>query len=166
MTHPFDQLRGYLDGELSPGAAADLHAHLAHCGACRSRLATLERLEAHLNTLDRLAPRADFATRIVALAAMPPQRAGRRTPLLSTLASLGALALGATLLLALGGSLALALSDLAGWLLLLDGGNLDLLSSFDQSAQAGQPVLLLGLTLLGLAGLLLLRHSLERQQEV
>lgn len=166
MTHPFDQLRGYLDGELPPGAAADLHAHLTHCGACRSQLAAIERLDARLRHLDRLVPPADFATQVLARAATLPalHRTGWRAPLLLLLAGLAALMLGVEALLALADGLAVALDNLTGGQL-IEGGSLDLAGAFELSAQAGQPVVLVGLALLGLAGLLLLRQSLDSHQE-
>lgn len=56
-----DTLNEYLDEALAPAACAQAEAHLAGCGACSARLASLRTLFASLETLPDLALERDLA---------------------------------------------------------------------------------------------------------
>lgn len=164
MRHPDDLIRRYLDGELSPMPAADLRAHLAGCDHCRRRLATLERLDAQLRDLERLAPPRDFAARVRGqVAALPPLgRAARwQWPLAAALALGGVLSIlpAADQFFSLFGGLLAAAGDQIGWLLGLLAG--ELLPTGGLGIPGAEPALVVGLCMIGIAGLLVLRGALE-----
>lgn len=48
----FAKLSEYLDGELEPGACADVDGHLADCGRCQEFLESLRRAVAHVASTD------------------------------------------------------------------------------------------------------------------
>jgi anti-sigma factor RsiW len=48
----FAKLSEYLDGELDPGACADVDGHMADCERCREFLESLRRAVAHVASLD------------------------------------------------------------------------------------------------------------------
>jgi hypothetical protein len=53
MTHPEDQLAGYVDGSLTPAERAVVDAHLSGCDVCREELALASAAAAALATLPR-----------------------------------------------------------------------------------------------------------------
>jgi len=61
-----EQLQEYLDGQLSPGQAQAIQAHLDACAACREELALLRQVDAALATVPLLEESAHFTTRIMA----------------------------------------------------------------------------------------------------
>jgi anti-sigma factor RsiW len=63
--HPDDLLSALLDDELSPGATADVEAHLGGCTACRDDLAGVAEARAALRGSPRLAAPPAFARDLV-----------------------------------------------------------------------------------------------------
>jgi anti-sigma factor RsiW len=170
MAHSDELIRRYLDGELARDDSMRLREHLAGCGRCRHQLAALERLDARLRDLDRLASTRDFAALVRARAtALPPRRAPRwHWPLSAALAVLGVLALliAGDQFLALAGGMVAAAGSLAAWALDIASGGVGLAPESLGLLGAGtEPALVAGLCLLGLAGLLVLRRSLESPLE-
>jgi anti-sigma factor RsiW len=48
----FAKLSEYLDGELDPGACANVRDHMTDCGRCRDFLESLRRAVAHVASMD------------------------------------------------------------------------------------------------------------------
>jgi anti-sigma factor RsiW len=106
------RLSAYLDGELSPKAAAAVREHLEACPQCASVLDRLAALDGALETVDGLTPPLGFVGRIVAVAEAQRERAaatrvpvfGRLRPAFSRVAALVTLVAGLWLGATLGGS--------------------------------------------------------------
>jgi hypothetical protein len=82
MTHPQpDLLSNYLDGELPPGDARMLEAHLAACPVCTTLLAELRRVVARAQALEDRPPRVDLWPGVAAAIGSAPW--GRRRIALS-----------------------------------------------------------------------------------
>jgi anti-sigma factor (TIGR02949 family) len=80
-----EDLSAFLDGELPPGRAAELRAHLEVCPGCAARLSRLREVDARLVASARRVAvpgdlRARLAARIAADAAAPRRGAPRRAP--------------------------------------------------------------------------------------
>jgi anti-sigma factor RsiW len=99
--HYLPTLSSYHDGELSPGQAADLEAHLSSCASCRGELRALRRISAVMDHAPRLELSKSARGRILA-----GLRAGERNRQIMTLARPFAAA--ASVIVALGLPLLLA----------------------------------------------------------
>jgi anti-sigma factor RsiW len=170
MAHPDELIRRYVDGELEYSMANALRAHLDECARCRHNLAALERLDARLSDLDHIVPPRDFAAQVQARATTlaPPRHAPRwHWPLAGLLALCGTLALVVAndQLLALAARLLGAASDLSEWTMTVLGGANSLSAGTALLGLRAGPALVLGLCMLGLAGLIVLRRSLENPLE-
>jgi hypothetical protein len=171
MLHPDEQIRSYLDGELAPFAAQALRDHLAICGHCRERLATLELLDARLRMSDRPALAPDFALRVRArVAALPPpprHAAPWYTSLALALGLLGLLGIlgAADELVVLTANLVETASEMIGGMVdMLSGAGLDA-ANLGWLGGNVPPALVLGLCLIGLTSVMILRQSLGSQIE-
>jgi anti-sigma factor RsiW len=72
------RLAAYLDGEAPPSEARAFEQHLAGCTACRMLADDLRALEARLNALPQIAPRADMTVAVMAaIATMPAPKPAR-----------------------------------------------------------------------------------------
>jgi anti-sigma factor RsiW len=103
------QLSAWLDGELAPGRAAEVEAHVAACPACAARAARLREVSALVDGLPSPVPSPEFAAgfrrklaqarQVEREAAERPRRWFFRLPALATAATAAcALVLGLTLL--------------------------------------------------------------------
>ena len=71
MHLPPERIQDYLEGLLPPRASARAAAHLATCEGCASELEGWRRLFGSMGTLDRTAPSAGFAQRVMAGVRVP-----------------------------------------------------------------------------------------------
>lgn len=80
--HACDDLKAYLDGELSLLRRWQVHWHLSRCAECREESKWLNRLGEDMRDLERAHPRPELRQRILAnLPETPPGRAVEMTPL-------------------------------------------------------------------------------------
>jgi anti-sigma factor RsiW len=76
--HIVEQLSEYIDGELDARAAADVEAHLAGCGDCRTVATELRAVAARASSLADIPPRQDLWDGVVA-------RLGSRSPMVTAI---------------------------------------------------------------------------------
>ena len=72
--HPFADLNAYIDGALDPQARADVDAHLASCGECRTHVAELRATARLIAALPSPAPTRSLLPRIRVPAWLAPVR--------------------------------------------------------------------------------------------
>jgi anti-sigma factor RsiW len=72
------RLQAYLDGDVSPGDAHAMEAHLKECAACQTLSEGLRAVEVRLEGLSGIEPRPDFAVSVMsAVAALPVPKPAR-----------------------------------------------------------------------------------------
>src|SRR5437868_169096 len=76
-----DELKAYLDRELSAAEGARVRGHLDDCPDCRREMETMMRLGEKLSVVDQAVPRPELRARILAqLPDAPPTSSARRVP--------------------------------------------------------------------------------------
>jgi anti-sigma factor RsiW len=72
------RLQAYLDGDVSPGDAHAMAAHLTECAACQTLAEGLRAVEVRLEGLSGIEPRPDFSVSVMsAVAALPVPKPAR-----------------------------------------------------------------------------------------